>query len=223
MKTVQTILGQLTDPKKVMAEICETLRTIDPEFFDTEVKYLAAVSNLEKELGNSITPSVSEFLAAEEEEFVSEIIYIGWQGFQLNMDIFNAPINAIMLRGDYEELHRERRLGTLPMAKKARDTINAFYEVLREKYRDKLDLTENISGFYSYLQTSGYKIAHYFGFRLADQFLPYVIPSYVDDSVNTGYYRRTLEEYLDIDIDRLEKWNLVNRTRFIYQPNALPY
>ena len=205
MKTVQTIFGQLTDPKTIMAEIRETLRTIDPEFFDTEVKYLAAASNLEKELGNSITPSVSEFLAAEEEEFVSEIIYIGWQGFQLNMDIFHAPINAIMLRGDYEELHRERRLGTLPMAKKARNTINAFYEVLREKYRDKLDLTEDITGFYSYLQTAGYKIAHYFGFRLADQFLPYVIPGYVDDSVNTGYYRRTLQEYLDIDIDRLEK------------------
>ena len=205
MKTVQTILGQLTDPKTIMAEIRETLRTIDPEFFDTEVKYLAAASNLEKELGNSITPSVSEFLAAEEEEFVSEIIYIGWQGFQLNMDIFHAPINAMMLQGDYEELHRERRLGTLPMAEKARDTINAFYEVLREKYRDKLDLTEDITGFYSYLQTSGYKIAHYFGFRLADLFLPYVIPGYIDDSVNTGYYRRTLQEYLDIAIDRLEK------------------
>ena len=205
MKTVQTMLGQLTDPKTIMAEIRETLRTIDPEFFDTEVKYLAAASNLEKELGNSITPSVGEFLSAKEDEFVSEIIYIGWQGFQLNMDIFHAPINAIMLRGDYEELHRERRLGTLPMAEKARDTINAFYEVLREKYRDKLDLTEDITGFYSYLQPSGYKIAHYFGFRLADQFLPYVIPGYVDDSVNTGYYRRTLEEYLDIDIDRLEK------------------
>ena len=205
MKTVQTILGQLTDPKTIMAEIRETLRTIDPEFFDTEVKYLAAASNLEKELGNSITPSVSEFLAAEEEEFVSEIIYIGWQGFQLNMDIFHAPINAMMLQGDYEELHRERRLGTLPMAEKARDTINAFYEVLREKYRDKLDLTEDITGFYSYLQTSGYKIAHYFGFRLADRFLPYVIPGYVDDSVNTGYYRRLLQEHLGVDIGQLEK------------------
>ena len=100
MKTVQTMLGQLTDPKTIMAEIRETLRTIDPEFFDTEVKYLAAASNLEKELGNSITPSVGEFLSAKEDEFVSEIIYIGWQGFQLNMDIFHAPINAIMLRGD---------------------------------------------------------------------------------------------------------------------------
>lgn len=205
MKTVQTILGQLTDPKTIMAEIRETLRTIDPEFFDTEVKYLSAAYNLEKELGDSITPSVGEFLSAKEEEFASEIIYIGWQGFQLNMDIFHAPINAIMLRGDYEELHRERRLGTLPMAEKARDTINAFYEMMRKSYREKLDLTEDITGFYSYLQTSGYKIAHYFGFRLADLFLPYVIPGYVDDSVNTGYYRRTLQEYLDIAIDRLEK------------------
>ncbi len=205
MKTVQTILDQLTDPKTIMAEIRETLRTIDPEFFDAEVKYLSAASNLEKELGDNITPSVGKFLAAKEEEFVSEIIYIGWQGFHLNMDIFNAPINAMMLRGDYEELHRERRLGTLPMAKKARDTINAFYEMMRENYRDKLDLTEDITGFYSYLQTTGYKIAHYFGFMFADQFLPYVIPGYVDDSVNTGYYRRTLQEYLDIAIDRLEK------------------
>lgn len=69
MKTVQTILGQLTDPKTIMAEIRETLRTIDPEFFDTEVKYLAAASDLEKDLGGSITPSVGEFLAAKEEEF----------------------------------------------------------------------------------------------------------------------------------------------------------
>lgn len=97
MKTVQTILGQLTDPKTIMAEIRDTLRLIDPEFFDTEVKYLEAVSNLEKELGDSMKPSVSEFLAAKEEEFASEIIYIGWQGFQLNMDIFHAPINAMML------------------------------------------------------------------------------------------------------------------------------
>ena len=205
MKTVQTVLQQLTNPKTVMAEIRETLSTIDPAFLDVDAKYLTAVSKLEKALGESITPSVGEFLAAKEEEFVSEIIYIGWQGFQLNMDIFHAPINAIMLRGDYEELHRERYLGKLPMAKKARDIIYAFDKVMLEKYNDKQDLTEDITGFFSYLKTSGYKIAHYFGFRFADQFLPYVVPGYIDDSVNTGYYRRMLRERLDIDINRVEK------------------
>lgn len=205
MKTVQTILQQLTDPKTILQELRETLRTIDPEFFDTEVKFLAAASNLEKELGSSITPSVSEFLTAKEQEFAAEIVYIGWQGFQLNIDIFNAPINSLMLRGDYEELHRERRLGTLPIAQKARETIEAFYEVMRDRHRDKMELTDNITSFYSYLQTTGYKLAHYFGFRLADQFLPYVIPGYTNDSVDTMYYQRDLKKFLNIDIERVDK------------------
>lgn len=205
MKTVQTVLQQLTDTKAIMAELCDTLRIIDPKFFDTEVKYLAAASNLERELGGSITPSVSEFLAAREQEFTAEIIYIGWQGFQLNIDIFNSPINALMLRGDYEELHRERRLGTLPMARKSRETIHAFYEVMREKHGGKMDLTDDITGFYSYLETTGYKLAHYFGFRLADRFLPYIIPGYTDDSVNTLYYQSDLRKYLSIDIERLDR------------------
>lgn len=205
MKTVQTLSQQLTDPQIIIAEICETLRMIVPEFFDVEVKYSEAASNLVSVLGDSITPSVGEFIAAQEAELAYNIIYIGWQGFKFNLDIFNSPINAILLRGDYEELYQERRLGTLPIAKKARDTIKEFYKVMREKYADKLELADDIAGFYSYLQTYGYKIAHYFGFRLADQFLPYVIPGYVDDSVNTRYYRRMLQQHLGVDIDWLEK------------------
>ena len=205
MKTVQTVLHQLTDPKTIMAELRDTLKTMDPGFINTEEKFLAAASRLEKELGGSMTPSVSAFLAAKEQAFAAEIIYIGWQGFQLNLDIFHAPVNALLLRGDYEELHRERCLGTLPMARKAWETIHAFYEVIREKYRDKMELTDDITSFYSYLQTTGYKLAHYFGFRLADQFLPYVIPGYTDASVDTMYYQSDLKRHLSMDVERLDK------------------
>ncbi len=205
MKTVQTILQQLTDPKTIMTELREALRIVDPKFFDTEIKFLTAASNLERELGGSITPSVSEFLSAKEQEFAAEIIYVGWQGFQLNIDIFNSPINALMLGGDYEELHRERRLGTLPMARKSRETINAFYEAMREKHGDKKDLIDDIASFYSYLETTGYKLVHYFGFRLADQYLPYVIPGYTNDTVNTMYYQSDLRKHLNIDIERLDR------------------
>ena len=205
MKTVQTVLQQLTDPKMIKEELCDTLRRIDPAFSDTEERFLAATSNLEKELSGGITPTVSEFLAAKEQAFAAEIIYIAWQGFQLNLDVFHAPVNALMLRGGYEELHREGHLGTLPMARKSIETIHAFYAVMREKYRDKMDLTDDITSFYSYLETTGYKLAHYFGFRLADQFLPYVIPGYTRDSIHTLYYQRKLKECLHIDIERLDK------------------
>lgn len=204
MKTITDIFKQMTDPKAFMHEFRETLRIIDPEFFEEEVKFLAASANLEKELGSTTTPTVSEYLAAKESGFVAEAIYIGWLGFQLNIDIFNNPINALMLKGDYEDLHRERRLGTLPEVQAANETIEAFYAYMRENLKDKMDLTEDISSFYTYLQTTGYKLIHYFGFRLADHFLHYVIPGYTSDSVNTMRYSRELEEYLNVNMNGLE-------------------
>ena len=204
MKTVQTILQQLTDPKTILRELRETLSVIDPGFCETEAKYLAAASKLEKELGSSMMPSVSEFLDAKEEELAAEIVYIGWQGFRLNIDIFNAPVNALLLRGDYETLHRESCLGILPMANKPRETISAFYRELREKHTGKMDLTDDITSFYSYLRTTGYKLAHYCGFRLADRFLPYVIPGYTPNPADTMGYRSDLKKHLRIDIARVD-------------------
>ena len=204
MKTIDNVLQQMTAPKAILHELRETLRVIDPEFFEVEVKFLAASANLEKELGNTITPSVRDYLAAKEEEITAELIYIGWQGFQLNMDIFYNPINALLLQGDYEELLRERRLGTLPQAKKPREVLEAFHAEMRKLPEEKQALTEDITDFYSYIETTGYKVAHYFGFRLADHFLHYIIPGYTNDTVNTLQYSRQLKDYLQIDLDRLE-------------------
>ena len=204
MKTIANVLLQMTDPKTVLHELRETLRVIDPEFFEAEVKFMAASANLEKELGNSFAPSVHDYLAAKEEEATAELIYIGWQGFQLNMDIFYNPINALLLQGDYEELLRERRLGTLPQAKKPREVLEAFHAEMRKLPKEKQALTEDITDFYSHIETTGYKVAHYFGFRLADHFLHYIIPGYTNDTVNTLQYSRQLKDYLQIDLDRLE-------------------
>ena len=204
MKTITDIYKQMTDPKTFMHELKETLRLMDPEFFEEEVKFLAASTNLEKELGTATTPSVKEFLEAKEAGFVAEAIYIAWQGFQLNLDIFYNPVNALMLKGDYEDLHRERRLITIPAVRKANETIEAFYEFMRNNLRDKMDLTDDITSYYSYLETTAYKLIHYFGFRFADHFLYHVIPGYTSDSVNTMRYSSDLEKYLNIKMDVLE-------------------
>lgn len=204
MKTIEKVLHQMTDAKSIMQDLRDILRKIDPEFFQEEVKFLAVCNDMERELGDSTAPSVSEYLAAREEELAMELIYIVWQGFQLNRDIFDNPVNALMLKGDYEELHRERRLHTLPTAKKARQVQGAFIEELKKLGDEKWAYEEVITDFYSYLETTGYKVAHYFGFRLADLFLPYVIPGYTNDDVNTLLYSGELKRYLNINIDGLE-------------------
>lgn len=205
MKTVQTILRQLTDPTTIMKELCETMRHIDPEFSTVEHKFLAAVSNLERELEDSISPSISEFISAKEMTLAAEVIFIGWQGFQLNIDIFKAPINRVMLQGDFEQLHRENCLGMLPMVCKARKTTTAFYDAIRESHKEIIDQVDDITNYYSYLQTVGFKIVHYFGFCMADGFLPYVIPGYISNPVDTLSYKNNLEKLLEVDLDYLEK------------------
>ena len=93
---------------------------------------------------------------------------------------------------------------TLPEVQKALETINAFCEALRTLPEEKRDLTDGITEFMSYLETTAYKLAHYFGFILADKFLYYVIPGYASDSVTTMLYARDLRDYLQLDLKLLE-------------------
>ena len=204
MKTVSNILHQMTDSQGIMQALREVLREIDPEFAPTEARYQAAAEALESQLGDSISPSVSDYLRANEEVFACEVIYIGWLGFQLNMDIFNNPVNALLLKGDYEDFHRERRFETLPAARKSREVQEAFLAELRKSTEEQQLLADEVSEFYSYLATAGYKIAHYIGFRLADRFLHYVIPGYVSDPVVTLQYSSQLQDDLQIDLGRIE-------------------
>ena len=203
MKRINDVLHQRTDAAAIMQELKETLREIDPSFRAEEERYEAARGVLVEKIGDSVTPSASDYLAAMEAECAAALVYIGWQGFWLNMDIFSNPVNALLLRGDFEDLHRERRLPTVPGVQEHNRTIHAFQEALLEQFGDQ-ELTDGISGFYTYLETTGYKLAHYFGFRLADGFLWHVIPGYTDDSVNTTLYKMALHDALGFDPDLME-------------------
>ena len=204
MKTIEMMLHQMTDASSISQDLRDTIRSIDPKFPEAEQSFNKAVAALEQSLGNAITPTVGEYLAAKEEVLAMELIYIGWQGFQLNLEIFKNPVNALLLQGDYEDLNLERRLETLPTAKKARAVLCAFHEAMQDMPDEAKDLTDGVEEFYTYLETAGYKIVHYFGFRLADRFLPFVVPGYISDQVNTLQYSGGLQRYLKIDLDRME-------------------
>ena len=193
MLTVKTVMTQLTDPTILLREVQNTLRTLDPDYPEEEKQFLQAAAELEQEIG----PRVKEYLSALEQEFTSDIIFVGWQGFMLNLNCFTNPINKLLLREDFEDLHLEYRMPTLPMAQSARRTINAFLDTLLP---GKHHLISGITSYYSYLQTTAYKLAHYFGFCLADRFLPFVVPGYTEDYVATGEYRREVETALCMQI-----------------------
>lgn len=193
MKTIQSIMTQLTDPAVLLREVRDTLRTLDPEYLEEETRYLQAAAALKQEVGDSISPSAGEYLAALDQEIASDILFVGWQGFRLNLECFTNPVNKLLLREDFEDLHLEHRMPTLPMAQSARRTIDAFLNALSS---EKHHLTTGITSYHAYLQTTAYKLAHLFGFRLADHFLPHVLPGYVADNVLTAQYKQEVSAFL---------------------------
>ena len=193
MKTVDTVIHQLTDPTILLREVRETLRTLDPDYPEEEQRFLQAATELEQEFG----PSTKEYLAALEQEFTSDILFVGWQGFKLNLDCFTNPVNKLLLREDFEDLHLEYQMPALPLAQAARHTINAFLDTLPP---EKHHLTAGITSYYSYLQTTAYKLAHYFGFRLADHFLPCAVPGYASDNALSFQYTQDLNTFFNFDI-----------------------
>lgn len=198
MKTVKEILRDMTDTKSILRSLRGTLMQIDPEFPEVEKEYTVSSEALENAMGSQ---AVRPYLDAREEFFARALIFIGWQGFRRGMDASRETADAGS--PDYEELHRERCLGALRSTEKARKVQESFTELLRQQPEEVSALTWGINAFYAYLETVGYKLAHYFGFRLAGQFLPYVVPGCTEDLVSAIRYKRDLEEYLHIDLSEI--------------------
>lgn len=199
MKSVKSIVDQLTNIQRIMTSLKTTLKEIDPNYAHEEQKYLQAVTALANIIGDNNASMVGEYIEALEQEVVSNMIYAGWLGFQLNQDCFRNPLNKQFLHVDYEEVLREDRMYTLPATQAAQSRIENFRKSLTE---EESELTDVITSYFCYLQTIGYKLAHYHGFRVADEFLYWVIPGYVSDLVTTRKYGDDLFEFLAIGLQQ---------------------
>ena len=204
MYTVKSILTQVTDSELVFQNVMETLRTVDPSFEDEHRQYLHSVDTLMNSLRTEDSTKVMGYIAAKEKAFCSEMIYIAWLGFQQNIACFRNPINTEFLKLDYETIHRENSFQSIPKIHSVLSEINDFDGSLRSLPDDIQNIAMGITDFFSYLETVGYKLAHYFGFVFADRFLGYVIPGYAPDTATTMQYAMMLQEYLDFNLSLLD-------------------
>ena len=192
MKRIETLVKELTNPPMILQEVKEILRRIDPAYPEEEKGFSQAVDNLCREVGET---RAGEYLAALEQELASDVIFAGWNGFLLNLECFKNPTNKLLLKEDFACILQEQQMEMLPMARNANATINAFLATLQQ---DQHGLTDEIQDYYAYLQTYAYKLAHYFGFNLADYLLPYMVPGYVRDETVTIRYAAHICQSLDL-------------------------
>ncbi len=166
MKIIETILAQLTDTDTLLESVYQAIADVDPNYAEEMAIYENAVQTLLQEI-----PDAESYLQAGRQEFASDIRFAMWQGFQWAMDCHRDPIYKLLAQLDFEELCQESKMHILPAAKAAQSTARAFTQSLPE---DKHPLLDPIIDHFAYLETYGYKLAHFTGIEMAHRLLTYV-------------------------------------------------
>ena len=189
MKTIELILSCLTSVTMV-DDLRQVLREKDPEFLPAEEKFQEVVAHLTEKLG---IEEVECYVTAMDRQICSDLVYAGYLGFQANLQNFHNPGASQFTRLDYETFLQEHIMQSLPYRTAAEDTERAFLQAHKEILSE---YEENILDYYVHLEITGPKLAHFWGYRFANQFLPWVEPGYVSDGAQTSLYALVLNRDL---------------------------
>ena len=193
MKTIESTLAQLNS-KSFVEDLRNVLRERDPDYLPVEKNFLDAVQDLTTRIGKHAT---QELVAAWDRQICSDLVYAGYLGFQANLHNFHNPVASQFTRLDYETFLREHIMQTLPNRTAAEDTERAFLQAHKEILSE---YEEDILDYYVHLEITGPKLAHFWGYRFANQFLPWVEPGYVSDGAQTSLYALELNRDLGFSV-----------------------
>lgn len=135
------------------------------------------------------------FVDTLERQFAAKLLYVAWQGVRWNLDCYRDPINKLRIQTDYEELHGEYLFSALPQVQATEDAICSS---ARQFTPEQQAMAIQIADYYSYLETIGFKLVHYWGFLWGNEFFSKVVPGYAADTVFTAKYTHMLEHDLGI-------------------------
>lgn len=184
MDTNQILISQLTDTRTTLDTIGTMLRQTAPDFPAEERAFTNGIQAIREAMGDTVADRLSRDLEAQ---LAAKLIFLFWNGIRMNEACFHDPGKKDLLRQDYELIHQEHLLRTLPTVLPERQ------DILRQLPQD---LADPIISFICYMETYGFKLAHYLGFRVGDDFLPWILPGYTSDRVLTLRYKTMLDQYL---------------------------
>ena len=193
MKTVDSILSLLTE-HSIVEELRKVLRKNDKDFPMVEMNYQTAMRDIAERIGNQ---AAKELMFAYDRQICSDMIYAACLGFQANLANFRNPIASQFTHLDYDIILREHIMKTMPQRNEAEASVASFYEVFTEELTIYEDVVRN---YCVYLEATGPKLAHYWGYQFANQILSWVEPGYVVDGAQTSIYTMLLNRDLGFHV-----------------------
>ena len=192
MKTIEQIKDLMVG-KSVIADLADLLRANDADFAESEKGYYAAVEKLRAALPAEQTPSLDEYLSACENDVISVVAYAGYLGFRVNLENFHHPIGIDFVRLDTIDYLKDHLFGHFPINYRNSQVREAFYKSLPEGLQR---LEDSIQDYFTHLECAGPKLAHYAGYIIANNILPWVEPGYREDYCQTLAFTSETEKYM---------------------------
>lgn len=154
----------------------------------------SAIKDMKELVGDK---PITTLCSALTKQIASDIRFAFASGFKANLEYFRNPIANRFLQTGFEDFLREDVMAQMPYRKEAeimeQRIIATFSNELKLLY-------ESVREHHIYHETACPKLAHYLGYRLANQYLPAVEPGYVKDVVMTMAYERLMRQYFGCEI-----------------------
>ena len=192
MKTIEQI-KDLMIGKSVIADLADLLRANDTDFAESEKNYYAAVEKLRAALPAEQTPTLDEYLSACETDVISVVAYAGYLGFRVNLENFHHPIGIDFVRLDTIDYLKDHLFGHFPINYRNSQVREAFYKSLPEGLQN---LEDSVQDYFTHLECTGPKLAHYAGYIIANHLLPWAEPGYSADYSQTAAFATETEKYM---------------------------
>ena len=139
------------------------------------------------------TPSLDEYLSACENDVISVVAYAGYLGFRVNLENFHHPIGIDFVRLDTIDYLKDHLFGHFPINYRNAQVREAFYKSLPEGLQR---LEDSIQDYFTHLECAGPKLAHYAGYIIANNILPWVEPGYREDYCQTLAFTAETAKYM---------------------------
>jgi len=195
MTPLTQFVYQLTG-SSIIRHLADTLRETTKEFSESEARYHKAVDELRAALPEGYAPTLDEYLEAMEIDIRTRLVYAGYNGFVANLANFRQPFGLDFTRHDFFDTVKDHIIGHFPANYEAARVADAFVRSLPE---DCHQFQEAISDYYIHMECAGPKLAHYAGYLIGNQLLPWVEPGYREDYHQTFLYSLDIKKYIGVD------------------------
>lgn len=180
---VSRIMKEIENTEKIMSSLRAFLTELDPAYPQEEQTFRQGLQKFRATLNEEGLALLDRVLEAEESQIAANVIFLFWNGLQQNISCFRDPVAKQFLNLDYEDIHQETIMNGIFSSLKPGDPSRQLSRILDDAQKE----LNPIPAYYSYIKTVVYKLAHYYGFRFGDSFLPWVVPGYHSDGTSIRY------------------------------------